>query len=66
MEIIKLSDFEKVAPQLRRMTIDENKALVFPLDRYKTVTCTIWRLKQEGMKYTTRSRNGNVYVWRIA
>lgn len=64
---IQLTDFEPVVDQLRQMTVSKETALSFPLDKYKTVTGTTWRLKkEEGLKFVTRKIDNNLYVWRVA
>lgn len=65
MENLQLSNFDKIVTQLRFMAVDDTSCLKFPDVKYKTVSGTIWRLKSEGMKFTTRKLNGFVYVWRI-
>lgn len=66
MEKLSITKFEKVSYKLRKMKIDTETCLIFPETKYKTVTGTIWRLKSEGMKFTTRKLHGNVHVWRVA
>lgn len=66
MEEIKLADFRTITEQLKSMPVDESNGRIFPMVKYKTVNTTIWKLKEKGMQFTTRTRNGNFYVWRIA
>lgn len=63
---IQLTNFDKVVEQLRQMKVSKEFALSFPLDKYKTVTGTTWRLKKdEGLRFVTRKIEDNVFVWRI-
>lgn len=61
-----LTNFEKVVEQLRQMEVSRDYALEFPMDKYKTVTGTTWRLKKnEGLRFITRKVDENVLVWRV-
>ncbi|MNE57952.1 hypothetical protein D3C80_1529500 [compost metagenome] len=66
MENLTLSKFKKTVEQLRQMKVNDDLALTFPINKYKTVTGTAWRLKKEGMRFITRKHECNVYIWRIA
>lgn len=66
MESIRLEDFTPLAEQLRRMEVNTNKGLIYPELQYRSVNNTIQYLKnKEGLAFTTRKRNGNLYVWRV-
>lgn len=66
MESIRLEDFTPLAKQLRQMEVDTSQGRVFPELQYRAVNSTIQYLKKkDGLAFTTRKRNGNLYVWRI-
>jgi len=64
--MLKLSDFKPITDQLREMRICEQTSICFDYAKMRTVYSTITRLKKEdGLDFTTRKYDGNVYVWRL-
>jgi hypothetical protein len=64
--MLKLSDFKPITDQLREMEVSEETSLAFKTSQMRTVYSTITRLKNEdGLDFTTRKYDGNVYVWRL-
>lgn len=61
----KAHKFIKVSEQLRRLEIGEDNGVFFESNRYNTVVNTACRLKSEGLKFSTKKFNENVYVWRL-
>lgn len=55
-----------VATTLKALEVSMKECAEFDIARIQTVRNSIQRLNDSGRRFTTRTENNKVYVWRIA